>query len=241
MPMSRPRYTLNEAVGNPSAWAFTWAIVDDVTLSATCGFCGQGYQRLTYEVTRDDETLWICQRCVGRYPVGGALEGQWLDLPSVRGYIHGLTARQKQRTCHEAIRQVQTALPDVPLSEVVVYFERNLQLSPQCAAVLFSAMAQLQEPIDASIFEVQTRSIAHQEEFGALSEEDRAVIWPALTPQQRRRLSALGHAPGRANARRGRSSGRGQGERELPTTRMPALNRPARLDPGPENFEKSKA
>lgn len=240
MPLSRPRYTLNEAVGNPGAWSFTWAVLDDVTLSATCNFCGQGHQRLTYEVARGDETLWICQRCVGRYPIGGAIKGQWLDLPSVRGYIHGLTARQKQRTCHETIRKVQAALPDAPLSEVIVYFERNLQLSPQCAAVLFSALAQLPEPVEASIFEVQTRSLAHQDEFGRLAEHDRAVIWPALTPQQRRRLSALGHAPGRAQARRVRRPGQEDRERELPASRMPALSEPARLDPEPETIEKSK-
>lgn len=198
MPLSRPRYTLNEAVGDPRAWAYTWTIHDDVTLSATCGFCGQNHQRLTYEVSRGEQTLWICQRCVGRYPVSGALDGEWLDLPSVRGYIHGLTARQKQHTCHEAIRNAQAALPEAPLSEVIVYFERNLQLSPQRAATVFSALAQLQESVDPRIFEVQTRSIAHQNEFCALSEDDRALVWPALTPQQRRRLASLGCAPGSA-------------------------------------------
>ena len=232
MPMSRIRYTLSDAVGDPRTWAFTWAILDDVTFSATCGFCGQTQQRLTYEVRREDQVLWICQRCVGRYPVGGALDGHWLDLPSVRGYIHGLTARQKQRTCHDAIRKIQAALPDVPLSEVVVYFERNLQLSPQWAAVLFSALTQLQEPIDTSIFEVQTRSLAHQDEFGALPETDRALIWPALTPQQRRRLAALGHAPGSARTRGQRPAPRRNRTRELPAASMPALSEPARLDPG---------
>ena len=237
MPMSRIRYTLSDTVGDPRTWAFTWAILDDVTFSATCGFCGQTQQRLTYEVRREDQVLWICQRCVGRYPVGGALDGHWLDLPSVRGYIHGLTARQKQRTCHDAIRKIQAALPDVPLSEVVVYFERNLQLSPQRAAVLFTGMAQLDEPIDPRIFEVQTRSIAHQDEFGTLDEKERAVVWPALTPQQRRRLSSLGFAPGGTRTRRGRTTER----RELPAPRMPALSEPAMLDPLPEPSEKSTA
>lgn len=230
MPMSRIRYTLNEAVGDPKAWSFTWAIADDVTLSSACGFCGQTHQRLTYEVTRGDDRLWICQRCVGRYPVTGLIEGAQFDLPSIRAYIHGLTARQKQRTCHEAIRKVQAALPDLPLSEVVVYFERNLQLSPQLAAVLFAGMAQLDEPIDPRIFEVQTRSIAHQDEFGSLDERDRAVVWPALTPQQRRRLASLGHAPGSVRARRVR----GPERRELPAPRMPALSEPAILYPAPK-------
>ena len=237
MPMSRFRYTLNEAVGDPKAWSFTWAIADDVTLSSSCGFCGQTHQRLTYEVTRGEDVLWICQRCVGRYPVGGVIDGERFDIPSVRAYIHGLTARQKQRTCQDAIRKVQAALPDLPLGEIIVYFERNLQLSPQPAAVLFTGMAQLDEPIDPRIFEVQTRSIAHQEEFGSLNEKERAVIWPALTPQQRRRLASLGYAPGGMRGRRGRPSDRA----EMPAPRMSALSEPARLDSNPEQAAKSPA
>lgn len=235
MPMSRIRYTLNEAVGDPKAWSFTWAIADDVTLGSACGFCGQTHQRLTYEVTRGEDRLWICQRCVGRYPVGGLIDGAQFDIPSIRAYIHGLTARQKQRTCHEAIRKVQAALPDLPLSEVVVYFERNLQLSPQLAAVLFAGMAQLDEPIDPRVFEVQTRSLAHQDEFGSLDEKDRAVVWPALTPQQRRRLASLGHAPGAARMRRAR----GPERRELPASRMPALSEPATPNAAPKQPIKS--
>lgn len=237
MPMSRFRYTLNEAVGDPKAWSFTWAITDDVTLSSICGFCGQTHQRLTYEVARGDDILWICQRCVGRYPVGGVIDGDRFDIPSVRAYIHGLTARQKQRTCQEAIRKVQAALPDLQLGEIIVYFERNLQLSPQPAAVLFAGMAQLDEPIDPRIFEVQTRSIAHQDEFGSLDESQRTVIWPALTPQQRRRLASLGYAPGGIKTRRARGTDR----RELPAPRMPALSEPAILDLRPERSEKSTA
>lgn len=239
MPMSRIRYTLNEAVGDPRTWSFTWTIEDDVTLSSRCGFCGQDHQRLTYEVRRRDETLWICQRCVGRYPVGGALDGAWLDMASVRAYVHGLTARQKQRTCHEAIRKAQAALPDLALGEIIVYFERNLQLSPQRAALLFAAMAQLDEPIDARIFEVQTRSIAHQAEFGSLDERHRALVWPALTPQQRRRLAALGHAP--HAARRVRADTASETAREFPTSRMSALSEPARPDRRAEGKVKSRA
>ncbi|KRA97478.1 hypothetical protein ASD83_10110 [Devosia sp. Root685] len=237
MPMSRFRYTLNEAVGDPKAWSFTWAIADDVTLGSTCGFCGQTHQRLTYEVARSEDTLWICQRCVGRYPVGGVIDGERFDIPSVRAYIHGLTARQKQRTCQEAIRKVQAALPDLPLGEIIVYFERNLQLSPQPAAVLFAGMAQLDEPIDPRIFEVQTRSIAHQDEFGSLNELERAVIWPALTPQQRRRLASLGYAPGGMRTRRSRTAERP----EVPAPRMSALSEPAIVDPAPKRAEKSTA
>lgn len=233
MPMSRIRYTLNEAVGDPREWSFTWAILDDVTWSSACGFCGQTEQRLTYEVVRAERVLWICQRCVGRYPVSGTLDGQVLDSRAVRAHIHGLTARQKQRTCHDAIRKVQAGLSDASLSEVAVYFDRNLQLSPQRAAVLFSAMARMGEPIDARIFEVQTRSIAHQDEFGSLDEAARMAVWPALSPQQQRRLASRGYAP--AGARRNARIWERRGPQvNIAGACMPALSDPASLIPETE-------
>lgn len=230
MPTARIRYTLNDAVGDPRDWAYTWAITDDVTLTTTCGFCGQENQRLTYEVTRGDESLAICTRCVGRYPVTGIWDGELLDQATTRATIHGLTARQKQKTCQDAIKKIQAAAPDAPLSEVVVYFERNLQLSPQWAAVLFMAMADLAEPLDPRIFEIQTRSKAHQDEFGALDDKGRSAVWPALSPQQRRRLSSLGYAPANHAPRRARPSGTKSARSQFPGSRMPALCEPARPD-----------
>ena len=233
MPTSRNRYTLSEAVGDPKDWSYTWAVTDDVTLRCTCDFCGQDEQRLTYEVTRDTCTLWICQRCVGRYPVTGVLDGMRLDAANARSQIHGLTARQKQRTCQEAIRKAQAEAPEAALTEVVVYFDRNLQLSPQHAAVLFAAMAKLEEPIDVRIFEIQTRSTAHQDEFGALGECDRMLVWPALSPLQRRRLASRGFAPAGAQQRRSRGSAGRETELQLAGSRMTALNELAAINSKP--------
>lgn len=203
--MVRNRYVLNEQVGSPDTWRYTWAIRDDVTLQSHCDFCGREGLRLTYEVARQGSNLWICANCVGRYPISADVEGMELEPPYARAHAHGLTARLKQQTCQDTIRRVQTALPDPALEEVVVYFDRNLQLSPQHAASLFGAMLKIGEETDARIFEIQTRSKAHQDEFGDLAENDRRLVWIALTPQQRRRLASLGHAPAGTVVRRGRS------------------------------------
>jgi len=208
MPMTKPRYKLSERVGDPKGWSYTWDILDDVRLGSSCGFCGQGEQRLTYEVARGDERTWICQRCVGRYPVGGELEGARLDIRSARIQIHGLTARRKQQTCHEIIKAIQQRVIDTALEEVLVYFDRNLQLSPQRAATLFRTLGALDKPVDVRIFEISTRSIAHQDEYGALPDADRATVWAALTPIQKRRMVKLGYAPAGLSARRRRGRAR---------------------------------
>jgi hypothetical protein len=208
MPLTKPRYKLSERVGDPKAWSYTWEVQDDVRLESSCGFCGQGEQRLTYEVARGGERNWICQRCVGRYPIGGEIDGARLDIRSARIQIHGLTARLKQQTCQDAIKAAQQRITDTELEEVLVYFQRNLQLSPQRAAILFRALGALDEPVDVRIFEIQTRSIAHQDEYGALPDADRTAVWAALTPIQKRRMISLGYAPTAQSARRRRGGAR---------------------------------
>jgi hypothetical protein len=195
MPLARTRFTLCDHVGNPQDWSYTWQLNDDVTLSSSCGFCQRDTLRLTYEVVRGDETAWICPNCVSRYAIGANLDGQAMPPKDARAYAHGLTARLKQTTCQDVLRRVQAENADPELEEVVIYFDRNLQLSPLRAAKLFAAMVRMGEQVNARIFEVQTRSNAHQQEFGELSEADRSLVWIALSPQQRRRLASLGFAP----------------------------------------------
>lgn len=233
------RYTLNEAVGDPKDWQFTWGLHDDVRLESCCDFCGQTQQRLTYQVARGADTMWVCQRCVGRYPIGGEVDGDILDLKQARDHVHGLTARLKQRTCYDIIRQVQTLSSDPALEEVLVYFDRNLMLSPQRAALLFAAMPQLSERVDVRIFEIQTRSKAHQEEFGALDDAGRILVWPALSAQQWRRLASLGFAPSSVVTKRGRH--RPELQFELTGSRMSALTATAELHRSPEKSIKTTA
>lgn len=192
---SRFRYSLDAAIGRPQDWSFSWMLTDDVTFGSTCGFCGQSRQRISYEIMRDADRLWICQRCAGRYCLGGMRDGAALDQATIRGQLHGLTARLKQRTCQDIVHMVAAGADDQALLEVALYFDRNLQLSPLHAAQLFLAIEAREEPIDRRVFEVQTRSQAHQHEFGELNNAARSMVWPALTPQQKRRLASLGFAP----------------------------------------------
>ncbi|MHA6692685.1 hypothetical protein [Devosia sp. A449] len=220
---------MRDAVGNPEDWSFSWQLRDDVTLTSTCDFCGRTALRLTYEVTRDTQALWVCQSCVSRYPIGAMLDGEPMLPKAARAYAHGLTARLKQQTCQDILRHVQSALPDAVLEEILVYFDRNLQLSPQRAARLFSAMAQVGEATNARIFEVQTRSNAHQQEFGELDDGDRRLVWTVLSPQQRRRLASLGFAPAGTLVHRSQGRRSPRVEIELAAPRMPALTGVATL------------
>jgi hypothetical protein len=224
------RFTLAELVGSPQDWRYTWQIRDDVTLSSACGFCSRALQRVTYEVVRDANALWICENCVRRYDIGAEIGGEMLGPKAARAYAHGLTARLKQQTCHDLIRRVQATLPDAELEEVAVYFDRNLQLSPQCAARLFATLVQIGEETSARVFEVQTRSKAHQQEFGDLADAERRLVWIALSPQQRRRLASLGFAPEGTVIRRSTSRRRSCSEPELAASRIAVLSEVAVVD-----------
>lgn len=235
--MPKVRHTLNEDVGDPKEWTFTWEITDDVTLGSACGFCGRSEQRLTYEVVRGADSHWICQTCVARYPVKGYLDGMQLDPISTRDQVHGLTARIKQQTCQEAIRKLQGLTNDPEIDEILVYFDRNLQLSPRRAARLFAALPLLAEPFDPRVFEIRTRSAEHQSEYGSLDETSRVLVWPALSSVQRRRMIALGYAPAGVSIppRNGRRSH--VAPQKLPERRMPALSEPTILNREKKSFQ----
>lgn len=200
------RYTLLEHVGDAHEWRYTWQINDDVTFGSTCSFCGRTGLRLTYEVTHQSQLGWICEYCVGRYNISADIDGEPLGPKAARGYAHGLTARLKQQTCKDIIRRVQDQLSAADLEEVAVYFARNLQLSPQWAARLFVALQEIGEEAQAQVFEVQTRSKIHQQEFGDLTDKERGLVWIALSQQQRRRLASLGFAPAGTPIRRSLSA-----------------------------------
>ncbi len=232
--MVQNRYTLLDHVGDTREWRFTWQLSDDVTISSACGFCGRSALRVTYAVTRQSQANWICESCVSRYNISADIDGQPLGPKEARAYAHGLTARLKQQTCQDIIRHVQTQLQDTELEEAAVYFDRNLQLSPQRAARLFAALLQLSEETNLQIFGVQTRSNVHQQEFGALADAERRLVWPALSPQQRRRLASLGFAPAGMVVRRNATSRAARLEVRLSTPRMPALTGVATIHPKPK-------
>ena len=218
-------------VGDPQEWRYTWQIKDDVTLSSCCNFCGRSTLRVTYEVTRATQTAWICENCVNRYSISADIDGEPMGSRAARGYAHGLTARLKQQTCKDIIRRVQDLLVDPELEEVAVYFDRNLQLSPLRAARLFSALVQINEETNARVFEVQTRSKSHQQEFGDLPNAERSLVWIALSPQQRRRLSSLGFSPAGTLVRRSLACRAPRVEVLLSAPCMPALTEAASLNP----------
>ena len=221
-------------MGNPQDWRITWMINDDVTLSSTCGFCGRAMQRVTYEVARGPEAAWICENCINRYNIAADLDGEPLGPKAARDYAHGLTARLKQQTCLDIIRRVQLALATPELEEAAVYFDRNVQLSPHHAARLFSAMVQLGEETSARVFEVQTRSKLHQQEFGDLADAERTLVWIALSPQQRRRLASLGFAPAGTLVRRSSTRKPHKPDIPLAAPRIAVVSEAASVVPPPK-------
>ncbi|MDV3250033.1 hypothetical protein DevBK_01675 [Devosia sp. BK] len=205
MPGSVHRYTLPTSVGRPDQWSFTWNLSDDVTFASCCDFCSQANQRMTYEIRRDSDLCWVCQRCAGRYSFGAMLDQLTLTANDAHVHLNGLTMRIKQQTCHDIIRKAVAGSGDTATLEISLYFDRNLQLSPRHAALLFALLDEVDPGIDKRIFEIQLRSQAHQREYGDLDSAARKLVWPALTPQQQKRITALGFAP-RSLSQRGPNS-----------------------------------
>jgi hypothetical protein len=110
------------------------------------------------------------------------------------------------------LRDLLAITSDSCLPQVVVYFDRNAQLSPRHAATLFLALASARPDVDPRIFEVQMRSIEHRQEFGRLSESEKLAVWPVLSPTVVKRLIAFGLAPKRHALPQGKRTKPGRGQ-----------------------------
>jgi hypothetical protein len=190
--------------------ATQWEITGELTGSATfdqrCAHCGRDDLRVTFEVRQAtaEATCGICQQCLSKAPVPLEQAGRVMQGPELRDHLNEMAVRVVVRTCRDVLRDLLERKDDNDLREVAVYFDRNAQLSPRRAAMLFLALSSARLDVDPRIFEVQTRSTDHRQEFGRLGELEKLAVWPVLSPVVRKRLIALGLAPARYAAPQGR-------------------------------------
>jgi hypothetical protein len=179
-----------------------------------CSMCGRQDLRLTFEVSTatSEATCDICKNCLGKEAIALGLGGPVLQGQELRHHLNEMAVRVMQRACRDVLSDLLALTRGNGLPEVVVYFDRNAQLSPRHAATLFLALASARPDVDPRIFEVQMRSIEHRQEFGRLSESEKLAVWPVLSPTVRKRLIAFGMAPKRYALPQGRRTKPGRGQ-----------------------------
>ena len=189
-----------------SRWELTGELQGGATFDQRCAHCGRDDLRVIFEVRQaaPETTCGICQHCLSKAPVPLEQAGRAMQGPELRDHLNEMAVRSMVRTCREVLRELLERRDDNDLREIAVYFDRNAQLSPRRAAMLFLALSSARLDVDPRIFEVQTRSTDHRQEFGRLGELEKLVVWPVLSPVVRKRLIALGLAPARYAAPQGR-------------------------------------
>ncbi len=183
----------------PQAWVFTGEMRDEGRYGETCPCCQKQDFRVTYEVREQGKgiSFWVCLECICQDDVTAKIDDCAIIGQARRDHLGRLAVRLMHESCRDIIRRVLLVSCDPDLPEIAVYFDRNGQLSPGRAAVLFTALAECGIEVDARTFEVQIRSAAHKKEFALLSEQQKLIVWPALSPAIRKKFSALRTAPKR--------------------------------------------
>ena len=180
-------------------WTFTGDTEDRGAFTGICEACDKAGLRICFVIRhrQSGRRRRICTHCLCRKPVSVEIDGAPVKLDQRRILAKELLARTQSRTCRDTIRQVLQMTADPALPEISAYFDRNLQLSPRRAARLFILLRRLRLDVDPCIFEIQMRSVDHKEEFADLAETEKRVVWPALSPTVKRRLTHLGLSPAR--------------------------------------------
>jgi hypothetical protein len=195
-------------------WIFEGHLTGSVSFEQRCSMCDRQDLRLTFEVSTaaSEATCDICKDCLGKEAVALGLGGPVLHGQELRYHLGEMAVRVIQRTCRDVLRDLLEITRGSGLPEVVVYFDRNAQLSPRHAATLFLALSRARPDVDHRIFEVQMRSTEHRQEFGRLSEWEKLAVWPVLSPTVRKRLIAFGLAPKRYALPQGKRTKPGRGQ-----------------------------
>ncbi len=183
----------------PQVWKFTGEIQDKARFSDPCPWCQKPDLRVTYRVQQVPAGItWeVCLDCVCQDDVQVEIDGMALNNGARRDHLGKVAVRLMHETCRDLMRQLLVVSSDMELQEIAVYFDRNGQLSPARAAKLLSALAQFGMNVDARIFEVQIRSAAHKKEFAGMTEKEKLLVWPALSPAIKRKFNALKTGPKR--------------------------------------------
>lgn len=189
----------------PQVWRFAGEIRDKAHFNDPCPWCQKPDLRVGYKVLQVGAGIsWeVCLDCVCREDVEVQIEGVDVLNGARRDHLGKLAVRLMHETCRDLMRRLLVVSSDMDLQEIAVYFDRNGQLSPARAAKLLAALAQAGIEVDARIFEVQIRSAAHKSEFAAMTEKEKLLVWPALSPAIKKQFNALKTGPRRYAERHG--------------------------------------
>ena len=176
-------------------WYFTGETEDHEQPIEECELCDQEQLRYHFKIANKytHNHLWIGSQCILRFNVPVYEENQLLNEGETKKKLDSLIKQMRFNSCMNALRiLVQEESNDI-LANALDYFQKNKNLTPKYAFVIFWRLKSHNIDHSPSFFKISLRRDKHKRDLREMASSRVYLIWPALTSNQRKLALRMGH------------------------------------------------
>jgi hypothetical protein len=180
-------------------WSFTEHTIDHEQPIATCQLCDQEELRYHFEIKNalTHKCLWVGSKCILKFNLSVFEQGRRLPPPESKKKLDGLVQQMRLQSCIKALQKLAASEKNEILTNALAYYTRNTCLTPKLAFVVLWRLQEHHIDHSPSFFKINLARNKYKDDLREMPLSRVHIIWPALSPAQRRVALEMGHsAPG---------------------------------------------
>jgi hypothetical protein len=183
-------------------WSFTDNTVDHEQPIETCQLCAQEELRYHFEIRNalTKRTLWVGSQCILKFNLSVFESGRKLSGSDAKKKLDRLMDKMRLDSCIRALGRLAQSEKNEILTNALEFYKKNKYLTPKYAFVVFWRLQENKIDHSPSFFTIHLKKDKHKRDLQMMEESRVHIIWPALSPAQRKKAIAYGHKAPQAGA-----------------------------------------
>lgn len=174
--------------GPTSEWSLMEMAQDCEGSPVKCQFCGRRSPKVYFEIRNNSTRRRLrvdiyCVLALGLQVEG--LDSRLSPRQSVKQLLAQL-GRQRHEGCVELLERLAQRETNAPLAGAMAFFRKHKYLLPRGAVLVLAKLRQQSISHDPAFFRINLRICRAREEFPDLTRAEVRLLWPTLSPAQRR-------------------------------------------------------
>ncbi len=177
-------------------WSFTEHTVDHERPIETCQLCDQEELRYHFEIKNalTHKCLWVGSKCILKFNLSVFEQGRRLSPPESKKKLDGLMQQMRLQSCIKALQKLAASEKNEILASALAYYTRNMCLTPKLAFVVLWRLHEHHIDHSPSFFKINLTRNKYKDDLREMPLSRVHIIWPALSPAQRRVALEMGHS-----------------------------------------------
>lgn len=178
-------------------WSFTENTVDHEESIETCHLCDHEELRYHFQIRNalTGHTLWVGSSCILKFGLSVFEGAQRLSAKDAKKKLDRLTQQMRLEACIKALRRLCEKEGGDILANALAYYEKNKFLTPKHAFVVLWRLRSNRIDHSPSFFKVTMKKDRYKNDLRQMPTDRVHLLWPALSPSQRRMAEEMGHRP----------------------------------------------